>query len=58
MSDRIRKLISELTLEEKVSLVAGRDMWSTPGVPRLGIPPRVVKDGPSGARGPETPGSS
>jgi beta-glucosidase len=58
MSDRIRKLLSELTLEEKVSLVAGRDMWSTPGVPRLGIPPLVVTDGPSGARGPENPGSS
>jgi beta-glucosidase len=58
MSDRIAKLLAELTLEEKVSLVAGRDMWSTPGVPRLGIPPLVVTDGPSGARGPENPGSS
>lgn len=58
MSDRIAKLLGQLTLEEKVSLVAGADMWSTPGVARLGIPPLVVCDGPSGARGPAVPGAA
>ncbi|HVN39722.1 MAG TPA: glycoside hydrolase family 3 C-terminal domain-containing protein [Myxococcota bacterium] len=58
MSDRISKLLAQLTLDEKVSLCAGADMWSTPGVPRLGIPPLVVSDGPSGARGPFVPGAA
>src|SRR5262245_63748687 len=57
MSDRIQKLLAELTLEEKVSLLAGADLWSTPGVARLGIPPLVVTDGPNGARGPTVPGA-
>jgi beta-glucosidase len=57
MSARVQKLLAELTLEEKVALVAGADMWSTPGVERLGIPPLVVTDGPNGARGPTVPGA-
>jgi beta-glucosidase-like glycosyl hydrolase len=48
---RIDTLLKQLSLEEKVSLVAGSDMWHTPGVPRLGIPGLKVTDGPSGARG-------
>lgn len=49
--DRIGSLLSELTLDEKVAMVAGVDMWRTPGVPRLGIPGLKVTDGPHGARG-------
>ena len=51
MEARIDALLSQLSLEEKVSLVAGRDLWHTPGVPRLGVPGLKVTDGPSGARG-------
>jgi len=51
MDDRIEKLLVELTLDEKVSLVTGADMWRTPPVARLGIPPLKVTDGPVGARG-------
>jgi beta-glucosidase len=57
MSDRIEELLRDLSLDEKISLVAGADMWSTPGVARLGIPPLVLTDGPSGARGPSVPGA-
>jgi hypothetical protein len=34
----IEKLLAELTLEEKVSLLAGVDTWRTYPIPRLNIP--------------------
>nr|AHI07416.1 beta-glucosidase [uncultured microorganism] len=40
-----------MTLEEKVSMVAGADAWHSTGVERLGIPAIKVTDGPNGARG-------
>ncbi len=51
MSERIERLIGELTLDEKAALVGAVDLWHGPGVERLGIPPLKVTDGPSGARG-------
>ena len=51
MSERVEKLIDDLTLGEKAGLVAGIDLWHGPGVDRMGIPPLKVTDGPSGARG-------
>jgi beta-glucosidase len=48
---RIAKLVADLTLDEKAALTAGVDMWTTAAVPRLGIPPVRVTDGPNGARG-------
>jgi beta-glucosidase len=47
----VEHLLEALTLEEKVSLTSGADLWNTPAVPRLGIPSLRVTDGPSGARG-------
>ena len=52
----VRALVAQLTLDEKASLTAGADMWSTPAIERLGIPGFAVTDGPSGARGPTLPG--
>ena len=51
MSERIEKLVAELTIDEKAALAAGVDLWHGPGVDRLGVPPLKVTDGPSGARG-------
>ncbi|MFN8028079.1 MAG: glycoside hydrolase family 3 C-terminal domain-containing protein [Acidimicrobiia bacterium] len=51
MTERVDKLIAELTLDEKASLTAGADMWTIPGVERVGIPAVTVTDGPNGARG-------
>ena len=48
---RIDELLLKLTLEEKVSLLAGADMWTTVPIERLGIPALKVSDGPNGARG-------
>ncbi|MBR2528710.1 MAG: glycoside hydrolase family 3 C-terminal domain-containing protein [Blautia sp.] len=46
----IEKLISEMTLEEKASLLSGADFWHTKAVERLGIPSTMVSDGPHGLR--------
>lgn len=47
----IPSIISQLTIDEKASLIAGADLWTTNPVPRLGIPKLKVSDGPNGARG-------
>ena len=46
----IEKLIAEMTLEEKCSLLSGADFWHTKAVERLGIPATMVSDGPHGLR--------
>ncbi len=51
MEEKINELLSQLTLEEKVTLLAGKDMWTTMPVERVGIPQMKVTDGPNGARG-------
>lgn len=48
---RLKELCSALTLDEKVSLLTGRDFWSTQGIERIGLRPVVFSDGPSGIRG-------
>ncbi len=35
---KIKQLVSQLTLEEKASLLSGRDDWSTQSIERLAIP--------------------
>ncbi len=51
MTDRIDELLGRMSIEEKVSVLAGADLWHGTGVPRLGIPPIKMTDGPCGARG-------
>lgn len=50
MNDKIKELLSKLTLEEKAGLCSGKDFWRTKPVDRLGIPSVMVSDGPSGLR--------
>jgi len=50
MTRDIKKLISEMTLEEKAGLCSGLDFWRTKSVERLGIPSIMVVDGPHGLR--------
>ncbi|KAJ4286210.1 hypothetical protein N0V88_008073 [Collariella sp. IMI 366227] len=47
----IDRIISELSINEKVSLLSGNDAWHTFAVPRLGVPAIRTTDGPNGARG-------
>ena len=50
MDNKIKDLLSKLTLEEKAGLCSGKDFWRTKPVERLGIPSVMVSDGPSGLR--------
>ncbi|MCU7728781.1 glycoside hydrolase family 3 C-terminal domain-containing protein [Actinoplanes sp. KI2] len=47
----IADVIKQLSLEEKVSLLAGQDFWSLPAIERIGLRSLVMSDGPIGVRG-------
>ena len=47
----IDELLGQMTIEEKISMLAGADLWHSVAIPRLGIPQFRVTDGPNGARG-------
>lgn len=50
MKERIKKIISEMTLEEKAALCSGKNFWYLKGLKRLEIPSVMVTDGPHGLR--------
>lgn len=50
INKKVDQLVSELTLEEKVSLCSGRDDWSSQPIERLNIPWIWMSDGPHGVR--------
>ena len=52
----IKKLVSEMTLEEKAGMCSGADFWHLKEVKRLGIPGVMVSDGPHGLRKQDTEG--
>lgn len=50
ISEKIKELISQMTLEEKAMFCSGADFWHTEALERLGIPASMVTDGPHGLR--------
>ena len=48
--EQIEKLVKELTLDEKISMIHGAGLFQTGAVERLGIPPLKCSDGPMGVR--------
>ncbi len=47
----IQAALDRLDLDTKVSILAGQDAWSLPGVPEIGLASIVMSDGPVGVRG-------
>ncbi|KAL4977310.1 beta-glucosidase B [Aspergillus desertorum] len=48
---QIESVLSKLSLEEKISLLAGKNFWETQDYPEKGVPSVKTSDGPNGARG-------
>lgn len=48
---RIDDLTAKLSLEEKVSLLTGRDFWNTVPLESIGLRNMLLSDGPAGVRG-------
>jgi len=44
------ELIDKMTLEEKASLMSGKDFWTTQELPQYNIPSIFLADGPHGLR--------
>lgn len=50
IEERVEDALSRMTLEEKVAMTHAQSKFSSPGVPRLGIPENWTTDGPHGIR--------
>src|SRR5690554_2423130 len=47
---KYQELINKMTLEEKASLLSGKDFWQTRDIKKYGIPSMFLADGPHGIR--------
>ena len=51
LTQALTDALGELTLDEKVQLLTGRDFWNTWPIEKIGLRRILVSDGPSGVRG-------
>lgn len=50
MTKNVKEIVSKMTLDEKASMVSGKDFWHLDDIARLGVPSVMVTDGPHGLR--------
>ncbi len=50
LEERVEDALSRMTLREKINIIHAQSKFSSPGVPRLGIPELWCTDGPMGVR--------
>lgn len=50
IEQRVEDLLSRMTIDEKIAIIHAQSKFSSPGVPRLGVPELWCTDGPHGIR--------